>query len=373
MNNQNIDIYRALQKHLDKMPIGFPTTESGVELRVLKHLFSTKQAELAMYLSFQPLSLDKIYKKAKKIGITIERLEKELDQMVIDGLIHHGRKKEGDRDIKYYANAPLVIGIYEFQLNRLTEDFYKDVMQYFEEAFIHEFNRTKVPQVRTIPIEESINYEQRISTYDELRTMIEYIGGPISVQECICRQATDLFKDPCKRTNLRESCFAFRSHAEIYIEKGLGREISKEEALKILRKAEEDGLVLQPGNSLRPMSICTCCGCCCGILSHQNKLQDPAQFFATNFYATVDEDLCVGCGNCEERCNMEAVNIEDNIAHIDKKRCIGCGVCVPTCTSQAIQLQKKEEEIVPPNNTKAAYMAIMDKKAELARIEKNPS
>jgi NAD-dependent dihydropyrimidine dehydrogenase PreA subunit len=201
--------------------------------------------------------------------------------------------------------------------------------------------------------------------------MIENIGEPISIQECICRQAKDLVGDPCKKTDLRESCFGFRSFATTYIEKGLGREITKEEALKIIRKAEEDGLVLQPGNQIRPMSICTCCGCCCAILVNQNKLPEPAQFFATNFYATVDEDLCVACGICEDRCNMDAIHVEDNLAQVDKARCIGCGVCVPTCTSEALKLYRKEEVIIPPRNTKETYMAIMDKKAELARAAKN--
>ena len=182
-------------------------------------------------------------------------------------------------------------------------------MLYFEEAFLFEFNRTNIPQLRVIPVEESIDYEQKISTYDELRTMIENIGEPISVQECICRQAKDLVGDPCKKTDLRESCFAFRSFAKTYIKKGLGREISKEEALKILRKAEEDGLVIQPGNSQRPMAICTCCGCCCGILTNQKRLSEPAQFFATNYYAEVDEDLCVGCGICEDRCNILKITL----------------------------------------------------------------
>ena len=371
MNNENNNIYRELQKHLDKLPIGFPATESGVELRILKKLFTPKQAELALKLGFQPLPLKKIYRKVKNSGITIEQLEHELDKMEEEGLIHFGSTKEGDETIKYYANAPLVIGFYEFQLNRLTKDLYNEVMLYFEEAFLFEFNRTNIPQLRVIPVEESIDYEQKISTYDELRTMIENIGEPISVQECICRQAKDLVGDPCKKTDLRESCFAFRSFAKTYIKKGLGREISKEEALKILRKAEEDGLVIQPGNSQRPMAICTCCGCCCGILTNQKRLSEPAQFFATNYYAEVDEDLCVGCGICEDRCNMDAIHIEDNISNVNKARCIGCGICVPTCTSEAIQLFKKETEIIPPINSKATYMAIMDKKAELARAEKN--
>jgi len=370
MNNEDFDIYRELQKHLDKLPIGYPATESGVELRILKHLFTPKQAELAMKLGFQPLPLKKIYRKVKNSGITIEQLERELDKMDEEGLIHFGIQKLGDEEIKYYANAPIVIGFYEFQLNRLTEEFYNDFMQYFDESFLDEFNRTNIPQLRVIPVEESVEYEQKVSNYDELREMIENVGAPISVQECICRQAKDLVADPCKKTDLRESCFAFRNAAKTYIDKGLGREISKEEALKILEKAEEDGLVIQPGNSQRPMCLCTCCGCCCGILTNQKRLSEPAQFFATNFYASVDEDLCIGCATCEERCNMDAIHIEDAIAHVNKARCIGCGVCVPTCTSEAIHLEKKEGEVIPPINTKATYMAIMDKKAELARAEK---
>jgi electron transport complex protein RnfB len=191
------------------------------------------------------------------------------------------------------------------------------------------------------------------------------------VAECICKKAKDLIGEPCKRTNLRDICFSFRTAGKFYIDHGFAKEISKEEALEILEKAEEDGLVLQPGNSLRPMCICCCCDCCCELLVGQNRYPEPAQFFATNFYAKVDEDLCIGCGTCEERCNMHAVHVEDAIAHVDLKRCIGCGVCIPTCTSEAIKLYKKDEEIIPPKNTAATYMTIMDKKAELARLEKN--
>jgi len=367
MTEGKLDIYRELQKHLDKMPIGYPATESGVEIRILKHLFSPEQAELALYLKYQPLPLEKIYRKAKKIGINIEELEKKLDEMYNEGLINYG--KSGKE--KFYANAPLAIGMYEYQLNSLTEDFVKDIYQYFEESFIEEYNKSGIPQLRTIPIEQSLAPEQTISTYDDLRSMIENIGEPIAVAECICRQAKDLISDPCKKTDLRHICFSFRRAGETYIERGFAKEISKEEALNLLEKAEEDGLVLQPGNSMRPMCICCCCDCCCELLVSQNRLPEPAQFFATNYVAEVDEDLCIGCGTCEERCNMDAVHVEDAISHVDKTRCIGCGVCVPTCTSEAIKLYKKEEEIIPPKNTAATYMTIMDKKAELARAEKS--
>jgi len=370
MKQENFDIYRQLQIHLDKNPVGYPATESGIEIKILKYLFTEEQAQIGLNLNFMAEPLKKIYRKVKKSGISIEELEEKLDAMYFKGLINRGIVKEGGIDVKYYGSAPFAIGMFEYQLDHLTPEFFKDAHEYFHEAFFDEFNRTGIPQLRVIPIEKTVDNEQSIATYDDLREVIENVGNPIAVMECICRQGADLIGESCIKTKLRESCFAFRRAAEVFIERGQAREITKEEALKILEKAEEDGLVLQPSNSLRPMNICTCCGCCCGVLTSQKLRYEPAQFFATNYYAEVDPDLCVGCGICEDRCNLDAISLEDDISHVDKVRCIGCGVCIPTCTSEAITLQKKEGETIPPRNTAATYMAIMDKKAELARAEK---
>jgi len=365
------DVYRNLQKHLDKMPVGYPPTESGVDLRLLKHLFDPEEAELALKLSFMPEPLEKIYGKVKKSGITIEDLEFKLDEMYNKGLINYGKKSDGDKTIKYYANAPLIIGMFEYQLKRLTKDFIKDFKDYLDEAFWEEYNKPKVPQLRTIPIEQSISHEQTIATYDDLRSIIQNCGEPIGIAECICRKSKDLLGEPCEKTDLREVCFTFRTAAESYIERGFARSITKEEALEILEKVEEAGLVLQPGNSQRPMCICCCCGCCCEILTHQKKLSEPALFFATNFVAEVDDELCVGCEVCVNRCNMEAISIIDNKSKVNQLRCIGCGACVLTCTSEAISIKKKDEVIIPPKNTTDTYMEIMKAKHRLSKTKKN--
>jgi len=371
MEQENIDYYRELQKHLDKMPVGYPATESGIEIKILKHLFTQEQAKIALKLNFIADPLKKIFRRLKKSGFSSEELEKKLDEMYFKGLINRGVVKEGETETKYYGSAPFVIGMFEYQLNRLTPEFFKDAHQYTRETFFsEEYNSSGVPQLRVIPLEQTVNYEQSIANYDDLKQLIEIVGEPIAVMDCICRKGNDLIGEPCTKTKLRESCFSFRTAAKMSIEKGLAREITKEEALEILKKAEEDGLVLQPGNSQRPMNICTCCGCCCGVLTSQKQLPELSHFFATNFYAEVDPDLCVGCGICEDRCNLDAITIEDDIAHVDKGRCIGCGVCVPTCASEAMKLIKKEEETLPPKNTYSTYVKIMDKKAELARAEK---
>ncbi|MFX1399502.1 MAG: ATP-binding protein [Promethearchaeota archaeon] len=371
MSEKELNVYKELAQHLDKMPVGYPSTESGIELKVLKHLFTPEQAKLALNLNYMPDPLKKIYRRVKKSGIAIEELEKKLDDMYQKGLINYGKRVSEAGEEKFYANAPLVIGMFEYQLNRLTKEFILDFKQYLKEAFINEFNKPGIPQLRTIPIEQSVDYEQNIATYDELKNIIENIGEPIGVHECICRKAKDLLGEPCKKTDMRELCFSFRLGALSYNEKGLNRLITKDEALEIIRKAEEAGLVIQPGNSQRPFAMCLCCGCCCEVLTNQKRLDQPAQFFATNYFAEVDHELCVGCGVCENRCNMEAINIIEDKSIVDLDRCIGCGVCIPTCPNEAITLKKKEEVIVPPLNTVATYKAIMDKKAELARMEKS--
>ncbi len=370
MSEENLEAFRELATHLDKLPVGFPATESGIELRVLKHLFSPEQARIATKLGLIPEPLKKIYRKFKKEGLTIEELELKLDEMYNIGLINFFKRFEDNGEVKYYSNAPLVIGMFEYQLNRLTKDFMIDMNKYFDEAFMEEFNKPRIPQLRTIPVEHSLSVEQNIGTYDNLRSIIENCGGSIGIAECVCRQGKDILGEPCRKSDLREVCFSFRGAADAYHERGFARLINKEEAYDILGKSEDAGFVIQPGNSQRPFCICLCCGCCCEVLTNQKKQDQPAQFFATNFYAEVDPVLCTGCGVCESRCNMDAILLVDDISTVDLDRCIGCGVCVPTCVNEAITLEKKEKEIVPPLNTVATYRAIMDKKAELARAEK---
>ncbi len=371
MTIENSAIYRELQEHLDKLPIGFPPTESGVELRILRYLFSPEEAEIATMLNFIPESLKVISRRAKKRSITIEELEQSLARMAQKGSINFGKKIDEKGEEKFYSNALLLVGMFENQLNNLTKEFIEDFEQYMDEGFLRELNKTHIPQLRTIPIEQSITPEHHVTTYDDIRTIIENIGEPISVAICICKQAKDLLGQPCSQTDMREVCFQFRTAAKIFMEKGLAREVTKDEALEILGRAEEEGLVLQPGNSQRPSYLCCCCGCCCEILSNQKKLEKSIEFFSTNYYAEVNPELCTGCETCLERCQMDALSIIDNISTVNLDSCIGCGLCILTCPSEAITLKKKEKERVPPKRTAETYMEIMNKKAKIAREEKN--
>jgi len=354
------EIYRNLQVHLDKLPIGFPSTKSGVEIRILKHLFTPEEAELACQLSMIAEPLDQIYDRLDKSKIAVDELERTLDRMAGKGSITS--RKMADR--KSYSLIPFVVGMYEQQVDRLTKDFAGDVKLYLEGEYGDEMYRTKIPQLRTIPVRQSIATPEKfsVSSYDDIRHIIENADGQLGVINCICRQIRNAIGESCTKTDLHEACIVFRWHADGFLRRGIGRSITKDEALAILDKAQEAGLVLQPANTQRPLGLCCCCGDCCGILTTVKRYPRPAELYASNYYAEVDPELCTGCEICISRCQLDAITIPDDVAVVDLDRCIGCGNCVASCDSDAAQLRKKETEMVPPKGAGDLYMKIMAKK-----------
>ncbi len=360
-----MNVYRELQQHLDKMPVGFPATKSGVEIRILKHIFTPEQAKIATKLTFSYEPLETIYERVDKSKMSIKELKRILDDTVKKGGIHY--IIIGDE--KHYANAPLVLGMYEYQIHKLTKDFIKDMLDYNTEAFGLELFSTGVTQFRIIPVEESMTRKQPLIHYENLREIIKNIEGPITIQECICRQARDLVGEPCKKTSSREACMGFGHLTQLYIDQGWGRSVTKEEALEILRQNEKDGLVLMPGNSQKPGFICSCCGCCCGMLSNIKQMPSPVDFFITNHHAVVDPQLCTACETCIERCQLDALKIVEGVSTVDLNRCIGCGNCVITCPAEAIQLQENEKKAVPPETTDDLWAEIKEKKDRIIRAK----
>jgi len=254
-------------------------------------------------------------------------------------------------------------------LHRMDAEFYETFEQYMDEVFRDEVTSTKINQLRTIPVEQSITPEHNIATFDELKNLIEN-ANRIAVQDCVCRQGKDLIGKPCKLSDLREVCFVLDSSVQHILDNEKGREISKKEALEIFKKIQEAGLIIQPGNALEPNFICSCCGCCCDMITNMKKLDRPADLMHSNFYAEVDVESCSGCGTCEQRCQLDAISLEEGIAVVIKELCIGCGNCTTTCPEDAIMLKKKEEEFIPVKSKTELYLKIMHKKAELRRIEK---
>ena len=283
------DVYKRLAKHLDNLPASYPATDSGVELRILKRLFTPEEAEAAMALTMFPESADAIAKKLGKDESDIENLFYSISKK---GLI----LRLGTEQNTYMA-ANFIVGIWEYHVNDLDEKLIHDVNEYIPQIWEKTWAKQKTQQLRVVPVSKSISAEMNIMPYEEAESIIKK-QSKIVVAPCICRKEQNMVGHGCDRP--METCLMLGSMAFYYEQNGIGRNVSQDEAQEILNKGIETGLVLQPSNSQRPEVICMCCGCCCLVLKNLNKMNEPAKIAYTNYYSTVREERCTICGNCED-------------------------------------------------------------------------
>lgn len=343
------DVYERLASHLNNLPGGFPRTASGVEIRILKRLFTEEEASLTCFLRMLPEPVERI---AKRADMPPEELAEKLYRMSRKGLIYRADLPEGQR----YMTVQYVVGIWEYHVNDLDHELIRDMNEYIP-YLIDETVKLKTHQLRTIPIGASLEGQGSVMPYEQARQLIEQ-QSKIVVAPCICRKEHTMIGEGCGK--LADACLVFSSAAYFYENNGIGRSISKEEAMNILNTAEEQGLVLQPTNAQKITSMCLCCGDCCQILKSLKRLPNPSSLVHSNYYAIIRKDDCIGCESCIERCQMEAIQMLDDVAEVNPDYCIGCGLCVPSCAVKAIDLVRKDEKdcYTPPANVVETYIRI---------------
>ena len=254
-----------------------------------------------------------------------------------------------------------MVGFYEFQVENMDRELAELVEQYMEEGFLKRASEQTVP-MRTVPVNKAINVSWPVAPYEDVREIVKS-KDRIAVAKCICRVQQGLLEKACDKPI--EVCFSFGSHAQYYVDRGMGRWITQEEALKILDECEEAGLVSQPFNAQNPGGMCNCCGDCCGMLRALKKHPKPSQMVVTNYFAQVDPDLCSACETCLERCQMEAISIgPDDVAQVNRDRCIGCGLCVTTCPAEALSLRPypADRRREPPSRAQETMMELARKR-----------
>jgi len=211
------------------------------------------------------------------------------------------------------------------------------------------------PMDRTVPILENLETGEEINVIvneelevpkeqilptQQIRELIEKYDD-IAVGNCYCRQHQEFLGNPCKMIELTPSCMTLGKSARHTSNQGFSKLVSKEEALKILKKCEDAGLVHKTyhkyGNSsAEEVAICNCCNCCC--MTARDCLIFPV-VNETNYLADIDEDLCIGCGTCVDLCYNKAIELnDDDKAERIEEFCAGCGVCAYHCPENAISL-----------------------------------
>jgi len=342
------NVYEKLREHLDSLPGGYPATDSGVELRILKRLFTSQEAELAQHLTMKIETAATISERA---GMDHEKVDHMLKDMARKGLIF---SIETENRPPAFMAAQFVIGIWEYHVNDLDREFVKDLEEYFPALAKEALDR--LPPLRTIPVGESIQTSMEILPYEQAEVLVKE-QKKFLVAPCICRKEHQLKDGGCDK--LMDACLIFGWGADYYERNGLGRVITLEETLDILNKAEADGLVLQPSNSQDITNICCCCGDCCQILLNLKRHPKPAMMASSPFVVEVDQEACTGCETCLDRCQMDALSMDAETVALDADRCIGCGLCVSICPDEGLSLVRKpdhQQAPVPKNPMEAHSM-----------------
>jgi electron transport complex protein RnfB len=327
-----MDLYEKFQELLDTHPSRAPKSRAFTE--ILKILFAPDDVSLALHMSFRNKSLEEI---AKAASLPVPEAERLLEAMA-DRAVIYARAKDGK---KYYALLPTIPGLFEFpfmkgggtpdteRLAKLWEEYYREV---FGDA--HEGKPT--PLQRVVPVEKSFAPQTTVHPHEEVRQFIESARF-IALTNCACRVSMARCDKP------KDVCMVFDAPAQFLAERGYAWQVSPAEAVRVLDRAEEAGLVHTSNNSRdRATLICNCCSCCCIALRGRAQHHHPHAFSPSRFEARVKGAECTGCGICvDERCPMAAIELRDGIAVVAAEKCIGCGLCVTGCPAKAIDLLQR--------------------------------
>jgi len=340
------DVYKRLAQKLDDTPNGFPSTDDGIELKLLQKVFTPEEAEVAVSMSASFVTAEAI---AESIGKTIEGATAALEDMASKGLI--SKFQYSGQTI--YRLEPFFPGIYEMQIWMRPDKEFIELWQAYYPALMKGIGAHGPAMTRVIPIQERVHSESQVQPYEDVRKVIEQAKS-FATMDCTCRKEQAVMGRPCGHTV--QNCLHLPPVEDFYDDPPFGgKAISRKEALDILDKAEEEGLV---HNGILNHKegfgvICNCCPCCCVPLKGAKLYGTPYLIARSNYVALIDTDTCIACGVCaEERCPVGAVTEDDGAYRVSPGACIGCGACTVTCSTESITLitRPESERIEPPED-----------------------
>ncbi|MEN6467925.1 MAG: 4Fe-4S binding protein [Smithella sp.] len=353
-----------------------PVTDTLIELLT----YFIKEDEVDFIAAFTDKKSQTMDQLKASSNLSEEEILKKVTGLAKRGVIFNQPNSKG---VMIYKLLPLMnVGTFEYYFMGKLEinDESKKISALFSrlldelKTMVQENYDTLVPFLLTIPpIDRTVplldnqpkNEKVKIIINENLGAAVDRIVpsqhvedligkfDEIALGHCFCRHHKDVEGHPCQQTKERENCFSFGKSARFTSEQGFSRMVTKEEALKVLKRAEADGLVHKAyhpnfDTSKEETSICNCCSCCCG--NSIAKMIAPITN-ATHYLAVVDTDQCIGCGTCVKKCHTGAAFLnEDQKAQRNPDRCIGCGICAHFCPVNAISMLEGERivRIAPP-------------------------
>lgn len=307
--------------------------------RLFEMLATTDEAELLLSL---PATVPEL---AGKMDAGEVELTEMLATLYYKGAVFKKEKPEGTlyrlcRDLMQFHDASILWPDAPREFLDLWQKFMEEEWPTFSENVDKMLPK---PVTRIVPVMESLDSRQQILAFEDVRLIIED-SDVIAVTNCTCR----LTARKCDRPV--EVCLQVGKAGSYAIDRGTGREIDKDEALRILRLSEEAGLIHTTMNRSSEMHfICNCCDDCCMVfpmlINRKLNMCDPSRF-----RAGIDAETCNACGDCLERCFFGALSIDDELdaAAVDPEACMGCGLCEIVCPTEALTLEVvREKDFIP--------------------------
>ncbi len=359
--------YEELRAAIQMRGGSMPAIKSPEFFALIDFLFSPEEANLAVAMPLMPSSAEDIAIKTNRDAAGVRS---HLETMADKGLVYTFDKN----GVRFYSLLPLLPGIFEMQflsgdvseravkMAHLFEDYFQALDRYSATTA-----QTPIPfpVARVVSVEKEIEASYVIHPYDKVSEYIEK-AEYIAVGTCYCRHHGELLGRPC--TKPKDVCMGFGPDARFMAERKFGRLVSKDEARAILRRAEEAGLVHCSSNMSKYVQfVCNCCSCHCGILQSMKKFNMKGSAAVSGFITSFDDDSCIACGDCVERCPMEALKMENGSLFFDESRCIGCGLCTSTCATGSLKLVARRDAPVPPHDWRELNASLLSSVSELLK------
>jgi ferredoxin len=304
--------------------------------RLFEMVADRDEAALMLAMPGQPANL------SEKTGLSEKRVEEMLKVLFHKGLAFYSKKTDPPtwrmcRSVGQFHDASILWPDADENFFALWKDYCDTEWIDASEAVAKESSR---PTMRVIPIDTALTPDQQVLPFEDVRDIVEK-AKTVAVVPCPCRVSAQKCDKP------REVCMQLNRGADYAIERGTGRQITKEEAIQILRESQAAGLVHMTTNTKHADHvICNCCGCCCIMIPVLVK-RGVGMLGPSRYLASVDSKTCTACGTCGDACPFSAITMED-VAIVDNNKCFGCGVCAVACPVDAIVLSSvREPESVP--------------------------